>query len=373
MDDMTISTAKSHSAMRAHVKQRPTPAKSFINLPTELRISVLERCADLDDLRSLAGSCTAYHQAYLSARAPILSLVLKRITGPWLEDLVLMVEAGTLTQTFNWAEKQEPVIALLDRYRRGTLADWHGTNTKSQFAPNIFSLEQCLSLVQAIRMVDWTCDRICRQYASKLSDDSAPTITPSSIERIRLSRAICRYKAFCALMPSACQSTTWNADAACDVFLRIFPTWEIEEIACIYEFLQYEYGCVLIEIAKHFCSLHPTADVNGWKKEEGYFDAFEPFDIRPGYDERTLADARRRYAETTPFGHFDMRYWGYVFWDEERLQAMGLPSEYAPFVLNSIFDWDKWRTHEEEVWTREKAAPISDHWDYDVFTKRVLQ
>ncbi|OQO15117.1 hypothetical protein B0A48_00499 [Cryoendolithus antarcticus] len=292
---------------------------------------------------------------------------------------------------------------------------------------------------------------------------------------IRLSRAICRHEAFCALMPSACQSTIWNADAARNVFLRIFPTWEIEEIACIYESLQYEYGCMLIEIAKHFCSLHPTADVNGWKKEEGYFDAFEPFDIRPGCDcfdrgretlaslgpsrlyemhrtrclkfisdahedgfdhdhewrltpgyllpgllhdtydddtslhhifpaeehvllercsteqhvkhkqpstgwlwlqlddERTLADARRRYAETTPLGHFDMRYWGYVFWDEERMQATGLPSEYAPFVLNSIFDWDKWRTNEEDAWTRMKAAPISDHWDFVVFTKRVVQ
>jgi hypothetical protein len=223
------------------------------NVPAELKIRIMLFLPDVASLRSLISASPSYHATYAAgARQRILNhLVIQQLDHRLYVDAVSAVRS----KDFYLHGKRDPseVVAFLDEYSRARksphsssiIADWLLENEKCRNFEEVIAL--CLLHTKVSRIID---DYI--YSTSPWQKNSAPL---SELERIRLYRAICRYQIYCNLFGTGQKMNEtpppvddWGFDtSACERFLPSFLPWEVQEIACICEYLSTRWASLLRE------------------------------------------------------------------------------------------------------------------------------
>lgn len=162
------------------------------------------------------------------------------------------------------------VLVFLDEYARARAKTTHleqGNHSKNatysnadadwQLCRNMTEATDLLSLHRKIKLIadDY------RLYATPRMRQGREMSKLTANEQIRLFRAICRYQIFCNFfggnrpMMRPPYRVAWDRakrrqqSAVQDQFLPSFPPWEIEEIACIWQYLNNRWTAALREVS----------------------------------------------------------------------------------------------------------------------------
>ena len=236
-------------------------ARRSVYLPIEVRSTILGFVTDLDTLHNLVLSSSLYHEAYVSARGSILSLVLRnRYSIPLIGEALLVIRSENLyPRAPTKPERRDKVIALLDQYRRDRQI--HELSPTQSDVMNHYFLNFPLSPLEILRVARFLYRT--EAFVNEISADLWPRalVDPnkcsnglelSPMERVRFLRAACRFQTFCTLFGAKELSSkknyeegTFSEDFGYDevhsLFFLLFPPWEFEEIACIHDYLMDKY------------------------------------------------------------------------------------------------------------------------------------
>lgn len=236
-------------------------------LPIEVRSLILGFVTDTGTLLDLVVSSSYFHEAYLTARAAILSSVLENQYGrSVLGEALLVVRADILsprrpgnTSEHRNDERRRQIIFLLDRYRRDNAIHQMPLGQKdsdaSPFITLPFSFPEALKILHLLTYLDGFVDEMSADYWDRVdpySTHSPPTPTLSTFERSRFIRAGCRFQACCHLFGSresppfkptkdSQELDDFEPVEVLSTFFALFPPWEYEEIACFHEYLEGHY------------------------------------------------------------------------------------------------------------------------------------
>lgn len=218
---------------------------SLESLPVELKLSILHNISDVISLNALVHASPLYHEVYSSQRQSLLSGILIRDIG---EDV--MIDAWTPIRASSIRQKEaeedaREVSQLLEQYkarRKDTNSESHG-----------LLLENLLPMTQLHNVVDTQIHRFC-EWALSTSSSSGKSMKPhdpiSSAEKRRLRRAFHRFEVFCRLFGELSPFAVSSFDVMdqSHKFLALFPSWEVEEIACVRDYIMWSYD----ELFKRF-------------------------------------------------------------------------------------------------------------------------
>ncbi|KAL9069540.1 MAG: hypothetical protein Q9161_005458 [Pseudevernia consocians] len=215
---------------------------SLEGLAVELQFEILQKLPDLPTLDAIVHASPSYHRAYVARRQSILARVISRDIGP---DIQFEAHAVAMTQTIN-KENHSEIRAFLKDYRRTrrqTASFWF----ESVPLPHVTILSQ---LQHAVR---FAMKDFCKTTLSRdpLSGEKEKDIKPlSTNEARRISRALYRFELFCRIFSHAGFTVKIKLDCMemCHLFLNQFPPWEVEEIACIRDYIIDRYAGLF---AKH--------------------------------------------------------------------------------------------------------------------------
>lgn len=215
---------------------------SLEGLAVELRFEILERIPDLPSLDAIVHASPSFHRAYVARRQSILAEVVSRDVGP---DVLFEAHAVAIALTTDDKDGSE-IREFLKDYRSMR-------RETASVSIRGFSLDQLTLLAQIQYAVQFATKHFCQATLARhpLSNERKEDITPlSTTETRRISRALYRFELFCRLFsqPSFKVKRSLDCMDMCHLFLRQFPRWEIEEIACIRDYLMGRYG---LFFAKH--------------------------------------------------------------------------------------------------------------------------
>lgn len=351
----------------AHVPEQAhhSRAQSFEDLPSEIKVIILCHLPDVSSLSSIVHASPTYHQAYVGAREEILhamtTLTLQKssigLLDPW-----TAIHAPQLGYAV--PHRIEIITECLERYTQGRMDD-----TRRRLAPEdslaILSLQNKFTILIA---------EYCKAIFSKnpltesSDDDSLP---PSQFELHRLYRALWRYEVYSKLFGPSKEHTlreismpgiehpnsTFSEVEIAHSFFGLFPIHEVEELACLQKFARNYYSHIdswdgdrlVARGPKKLYEVMTTASKNERIAEDGYIgrvdvsmrealDAYERDVSWGSWQWKSMYD--KFISERVPttgwlwassrgiqYTDFRLRRWGYVFWDQERLDRWGITEE----------------------------------------------
>ncbi|KAF6236490.1 hypothetical protein HO173_005271 [Letharia columbiana] len=212
------------------------------SLAVELQFEILQRLADLPSLSAIVHASPSYHRAYVARRQSILAKVVSR-------DIFSdsLFEAHALAIALRTNNKDGSEI-------RRFLKDYKSTRREAvSVSIERFPLPQITILSQVQHAVRFAMKDFCQATLSKhpLSSEREGDITPlSTHEARRISRAFYRFEIFCTVFSQPGFKVKRKLDCMdmCHLFLNQFPPWEVEEIACIRDYITGRYAQLF---AKH--------------------------------------------------------------------------------------------------------------------------
>ncbi len=342
-------------------------ATSLESLPSEIIVMILCHIPEASSLSSIVHASPTYHQAYLGARQEILHNITTQtlqknnigLLDPW-----TAIHAPQLG--FYTPHRAEIISDYLERYAQGRM-----DGSTRRLAP-----QDSLAILRLQRRFTILIAKYCEAIFSKnpfteLSDGDP--LLPSQSELHRLYRALWRYEIYSQFFGPYSEAHLREARAfsfedpyfkfsEVDIarnFFGIFPIHEVEELACLQKFAR-DYYHPLSGGEDQLVALGPkrlyevmTAESESERENriaEGEnagrpdvtmraaFDAYErdlswgSWQWRGMYDkfvsERVPTTgwlwASSRGIQNTDFR---LRRWGYVFWDQERLDCWGIAEE----------------------------------------------
>lgn len=215
---------------------------SLEGLAVELQFEILQRLPDLPTLDAIVHASPSYHRAYVARRQSILARVISRDIGP---DIQFEARAVAMTQLIN----KEDGSAIRD-----FLEDCKSTRQQpASVLFETFPLSHITILSQLQHAVRFVMKDFCKTTLSRdpLSGEKEEDIKPiSTDEARRISRALYRFELFCIIFsqPSFKVKRKLDCMDMCHLFLNQFPPWEVEEIACIRDYIIGRYAHLF---AKH--------------------------------------------------------------------------------------------------------------------------
>jgi hypothetical protein len=167
------------------------------------------------------------------------------------------------------------VIAFLDDYdsARGANPNLNWLSCRNQ--------TEALQLIHLHEAVKRVADDFCHYVANKAPGDQT-TLNLSQMEHLRLYRAMYRFQVFCNIFGD------WGIDSPMGTKLDVnrprdrpanvrilatFSPWEIEELSCVWKYLQKRWAKILREISDIFFPL-PVGSV-GWNGDSDMEDTFD--------------------------------------------------------------------------------------------------
>ena len=341
------------------------------SLPPELKIILMSTMPDVSSLRNLTRASPVYHQTYVGARESIFH----NMTALTLYDSnVSTLEAWTAInapQIDHFIAHRKAIITeFLDRYGDGL------TDGRQRF-----TVEESLAVLSLHRkmttLVDDYCTQILNQNPNTLTtSDKANIPKASSAELRRLYRAFYRYEIYCKLFCAVdldehyyrfqVQHNLFDEVALTEIFVKLFPVHEVEELACMHNYAQECYKNLVpgmlsspilgfrhrVDAVHNFTSRGPSFLYRVLMTETprerlAFCEASRHF--MPEIKIRNTLNAYQQVLET---GHwpwkgindsgsserlptagwvwaskrgvenvdFNLRKWGYVFWDQKRLE-----------------------------------------------------
>jgi hypothetical protein len=145
------------------------------------------------------------------------------------------------------------VVAFLDEYSRAR----RSPRPSPILADRLLETEKCRSFKEVIALcnVHVKVSPVIDDYFRSTQRWQSNFTPLSESERLRLYRAICRYQIYCNLFGT---ERKWNTlplpvddqgddSLACERFLLSFLPWEVQENACIFEYLTTRWASLLRE------------------------------------------------------------------------------------------------------------------------------
>ena len=235
------------------VKGYDLPVSIQEDLPPELKNQILLDISDLQTLNVIVHASPSYHQVYASQREHILSTVLEReLEGAVLADVLTTVRACKLMAGKGRITNVKDFLA---EYRTSIYSKRVGSSPTiaPDEASEVARLHTIIGSI-ALRFYHFT-------HAARAHLQNAPPTdpdSPSKTELRRIYRALYRFELFCTLFcpPIHCdylkpidrENEADGRDMA-DWFLQIFQPWEVEEIACVYDYFWRQYDTIFKEVA----------------------------------------------------------------------------------------------------------------------------
>lgn len=231
-----------------------TQSASLEGLPVELQYEILQRLTCLPSLDAIIHASASYHKAYVARRQSILADVLSRDIGP-----CVLSEANAVAMALTINKKDGIEI-------RQFLRDY---KTRHQEAAAVsfgrLSLPQIVALSQVQYAVRFAAEGFCQNTLSThpLTSKKQEHILPlSSNEARRISRAFYRFELFCMIcnQPSFKVSHKVSSLDMCHLFLNQFPPWEVEEIACVRDYIIGRYTQLFAKYEHELVRQRPEKD-----------------------------------------------------------------------------------------------------------------
>ncbi|KAI9753605.1 MAG: hypothetical protein M4579_005069 [Chaenotheca gracillima] len=235
-----------HTRQRSHerIVRRPVirEASRFQDLAFELQRMILYSICDIDSLRSIIHASPECHHIYAMERRKILATTLARdlISDEVILDALsasrsLPLRSETTTkpqvQEFvrSYRQDREKYVADLEILHIDDLTHLGGLHGNVRFVTTYF--------------YQYTLDAI-PHYVEPIGHERAISRT----ELIRIYRAFYRFETFCNAFDFRRQLDSYHDDQydtwrkidardRADWFLSIFPPWEVEEIACVRDYI----------------------------------------------------------------------------------------------------------------------------------------
>ena len=330
---------------------------------------ILCHMLEVSSLRGIVHASPTYHQVYLGAREEILHNITSQtlqknnigLLDPWTAIHAPQFDSHN-------PHRVEIITQYLERYAQGSM-DGIRSRLEPQESLAILSLHRKFTV-----LIHKFCDtNLLQNPLTGLSDEKAAPLAPS--ELYRLYRALWRYEIYsklCGPRPATCSlHQVFGPDMSSDStdveiaheFFGLFPTHEVEELACLHKYardtyhllsLQWYHVGTLIAFGPTFLYEMLTAPSNDeriyrieQKQKTGRvfhvtpgcaLDAYER-DVSwgswqwKGMYEKLISErvpttgwlwASSRGVQNTDFR---LRRWGYVFWNQERLDGWGITEE----------------------------------------------
>jgi len=232
---------------------------SLDSLPAELKASILYSAPNIVTLKTLVRSSPLYHEAYLDERKSILSTVLLRDIGPQVLSDALAVHEASQIGIEGTGSRKDRVKAFLSQYK----AERGSSSPATCDSLDIETLES-LSRLQSV-FTTITSD-FCQTTLS-VNPVNGERIQPggelSVNEKRRIYRAFYRFELFRALFARSyylvAPEDSWYFDTMDQsfLFLSIFNAWEVEELACVHDYIFRRHSEFLQESSSELSKLHP--------------------------------------------------------------------------------------------------------------------
>ncbi|MCJ1374471.1 hypothetical protein MMC20_005703 [Loxospora ochrophaea] len=205
--------------------------------PPELMVLVMKNLPDLVSLLNLTRVSLVLEQILLCNFVFILRPILSSVTNQEIEILYLAIVIARGQERYNFEELRLPLNSYID--------DWSSPESRIKIPVTIDTLRRMVTLNDDVEFFmgrfAWSC--FTRQPDSCLEDSWPPS--PAELHRIR--RAFLRFELYCAVFghsEATSKSCFYIKDDVSEQrrLLACFRPWEVEEIACIYKFLENRLG-----------------------------------------------------------------------------------------------------------------------------------
>ncbi len=218
-------------------------------LPVELHLCVLKQLSTVQDIYSLIRASPQHYRVFFSYKQDILSTVIGRMLGPEIfVDALAVVEASDPRYQ---NDDREIVLAFLRRYKDAR--DLNHLNQK--VTPSTATAVCRLNHAVEYHIKDYTRRATailtqCTKTASFVESERRPNSSTSciweteilsAVEKERLRRAFYRVELFEHLFRDCkkrAPEMKFSDEEKADLFLALFSSSQIEEIACIRDYLR---------------------------------------------------------------------------------------------------------------------------------------
>ncbi|KAI9877686.1 MAG: hypothetical protein M1830_003128 [Pleopsidium flavum] len=226
----------------------PVVPNTLEGLQIELKSAILHFSADCDSLKALVHAIPSFYHVYTGVRQSVLSTVALREIHPDVIPDALAVHR------FAKMDRQGPdqVKDFLAKYK----TDRHPKHVTLLSIPLSIELLAFHKRYIEFFTEDFTFSILLILPISRKSEMShAP---PSSTEIRRIHRSFYRFELYCLLFKRreiqhgvVHDRERLGSQAQSDMFLSLFPPWEVEEICCVHDYLYRRLSTPFDEVAQH--------------------------------------------------------------------------------------------------------------------------
>ena len=344
-------------------------ATSLEDLPVEIKIIILSHTPDLSSLSNILHASPSYYRAYCGAREEVLhAMTIHTLQEHQIGLLDPWTAVHGLQPAYDTSCRVEIVKERLNKYAQGSM-----DGSRRRLAP-----EDSLAIMSLHEKFSVLISNYCKNKFSRnplsgsLDDDPVP---PSQLELHRLYKALWRFKIYSnffgplSMHDIAPPDPTISEDEIACKFFGLFPMYEVEELACLQKYARDYYYSLSAE--DHYWSLSCEEDQLVARGPEELYEVMTAAASEFGRDfcmaegekagrvyvtmraaldayERDVSLGSPRWKELYANFHsegipttgwlwassrgvqntdFRLRRWGYVFWDQRRLDHWGITKD----------------------------------------------
>lgn len=268
---------------------------SLLSLPAELQQIILSLLPDPVSVKSLILAHPIFRQAFLGAESLILATILTRQIG--LQLIFLAEDVADAAMLIPW--RRNSMGYLLDRI-------FLGKGYKSEFGPNYE--KACQALVTAKQQRKWTLgsavlaselhrdiEYLAMEFAMSALGEGHSPFSANEVRRIH--RSFYLFELYCIAfryrrpteLAKPGKDRRFGIRSQRYFFHQNFPPWQLEQLACVYDFLKAHITPTFEDVAQH--------DVDWGYQYIGWLDSASPhkeFPVSQG-----IASVRRLGASTS--------------------------------------------------------------------------
>lgn len=251
----------------------PLQKPSLECLPTEIQSAILLNIRDVVSLKTLIHASPRYHSVYLSQRHAILKQVLSNSIHPDVLYDACSAVHSIKTMSSNVEDQAARVNAFLSEYE---------SNRDGWTPPEQFDLERVSRLARLQLQVQHATEDLYQTAFSShpFTGQLLGHGGPLSLDEIRrLCRAFYRFEIFCNLFRNRRDMTVedklrhssyvdtetvseMDSREKSSQFLSLFNPWEVEELACVRDFLYNYYRRMLHRFEPDLRERNPRLDLS---------------------------------------------------------------------------------------------------------------
>ncbi|KAL1967187.1 hypothetical protein VTN77DRAFT_3478 [Rasamsonia byssochlamydoides] len=235
------------------------------SLSTELVLLILQSLSSPRDLYSLIRASVSCYRTFVSYRYAVFSAILQNAIHPAARaDALMALNARQIAGTFKEKEYSLDVVRLRAfDYLKSYPSPEPARSLREMVMSAHEQLEKLFRFYSVVEgFVSDYCDRALRQLNTSRLTPTATTPTSttlSSTELGRLQRAFFRFETYADLFQLLPQhKVAWVPESVLDetepalAFLSRFSSWEIEEIACVSQFVAALVGEIFDKVEDDF-------------------------------------------------------------------------------------------------------------------------